>query len=260
MQPICASLIAWVFEICLPDFAKRREYGEEMREEHRGTARAIAHKYLDSGEPLGWFEELYSRAGDDVSVIPWADLEPNPNLVNWLNQFGPVGTVRALKVGSGLGDDAEELARRGFLTTAFDISEAAIAWSRRRFPRSSVSYVVADLFSAPTEWEALFDFVLESYTLQVLPPHLRAEAVRCIASFVAPGGTLLIITRGREPSEPEGKMPWPLTREEISFFETQGLKEVAFDDYMDAEDPPVRRFRATYRREDAPYLPPARSG
>lgn len=220
-----------------------------MSKTHRATAREIAHKHLDSGDPLGWFEDLYSRAFEDTSIIPWADLEPNRNLIDWLNRHGAAGSGRAIKVGSGLGDDAEELTRWGFETTAFDISEAAIAWSRKRFPQSSVSYIVADLFSAPIEWEAKFAFVLESYTLQVLPPNLRADAVSCIASFVAPGGTLLVIARGREPSEHEGKVPWPLTKDELSLFETQGLKEVSFEDYMDKEDPPVRRFRATYIRE-----------
>jgi ubiquinone/menaquinone biosynthesis C-methylase UbiE len=220
-----------------------------MSEIPRATAREIAHKYLDSGDPLGWFEDLYSRAGKDTSIIPWADLEPNPNLIDWLNQQGAPGSGRAIKIGSGLGDDAEELARRGFETTAFDISKSAIWWSRRRFPQSSVSYIVADLFSAPIEWNATFDLVVESYTLQVLPPNLRADAVRCIASFVVPGGSLLVIARGREPGEPEGKMPWPLTRDELSLFEAQGLREVSFEDYMDREVPPVRRFRVAYRRE-----------
>jgi hypothetical protein len=91
--------------------------------------------------------------------------------------------------------------------------------------------------------------VLESYTLQVLPPALRAEAIRFVASFVAPGGTLLVITRGREPNDPEGKMPWPLTTKELGLFQTHGLKEISFEDYIENEDPPVRRFRVTYRRE-----------
>ena len=220
-----------------------------MNNKHRAAAREIAQKRLAAGDPLGWFEELYSQASENSAIIPWADMMPNPNLIDWLDRHPQATTGKALKIGCGLGDDAEELAQRGFATTAFDISESAIAWCRKRYPQSSVSYIVADLFCEPFEWKAKFDFVLESYTLQVLPPNLRAEAVRCIASFVAPNGTLLIIARGREPGEPAGKMPWPLTKDDLSLFEAHGLAVVSFEDYMDSEDPPVRRFRATYRRE-----------
>ena len=219
-----------------------------MSEEKRKIARAIAHKHLRAGDPLGWFEDLYSHAGDNESIVPWANLKPNPNVVDWLDQQELSTPCQAIKIGSGLGDDAEELSRRGFKTTAFDISKSAIAWSRKRFPQSSVTYVNADLFSAPLEWKSRFDFVLESYTLQVLPPDLRAHAIQCIASLIAPGGTLLVIARGREPSAPEGEMPWPLTRAELSLFGDQGLKEVNFEDYMDSEKPPVRRFRVTHRK------------
>ncbi len=187
-----------------------------MSEEHRATARGIASRYLETGDPLGWFEALYRQADEKASIIPWAEFEPNPNLVDWLDRHRPDGSGRALKVGSGLGDDAEELSRRGFETTGFDVSQTPIAWSRSRFRDSAVSYVTADLLNAPDERSDRFDFVLESYTLQVLPPALRAEAIGCIASFVAHGGTLLVIARGREAAEPEGNMPWPLTKKELA--------------------------------------------
>jgi hypothetical protein len=219
-----------------------------MDETHRAIAREIAHRHLEADDPLGWFEDLYSQASGDASVIPWADLKPNPNLVEWLNQHRSVCSGPALKVGSGLGDDAEEMTRRGFDTIAFDISRTAVEQSQARFPNSLVSYVIADLFSAPGDWHGYFGFVLESYTLQVLPPDLRANAIKCIASFVAPGGTLLVITRGSEPGESEGNMPWPLTKEELGLFQTHSLKEISFEDYLDNEKPPVRRFRVTYRR------------
>jgi SAM-dependent methyltransferase len=221
-----------------------------MTEAQRTTARDIAQRHLASGDALGWFEDLYSQAAGDVAIIPWADLIPNSNVINWLDQHQVAGTGReALKIGCGLGDDAEELARRGFRTTAFDISASAIAWCRRRYPQSPVSYVVEDLFRAPIEWRGKFDFVLESYTLQVLPPYLRREAINHIAAFVAPHGTLLVVSRGREPDEPQGEMPWPLTKDELTDFLKLGLKEVSFEDYVDDEDPPVRRFRVAYRKE-----------
>lgn len=222
-----------------------------MNDSTKKKARELAREHLEAGDPLGWFEELYSRAGADASMIPWADLEANPNLVRWLDRNLPDHPGRALIVGSGLGDDAQELARRGVVTTAFDISDSAIAHCQKRFPDSAVAYIRADLFSAPHAWQGQFDLVIESYTLQVLPPELRPEAIGAIASFVAPGGTLLVIARAREADEPEGKMPWPLTKGEVALFQSHELNLVALEDYWDDEAPPVRRFRATYRRGSA---------
>jgi ubiquinone/menaquinone biosynthesis C-methylase UbiE len=142
-------------------------------------------------------------------------------------------------VGCGLGDDAEALAARGLDVTAFDISPTAIEWCRKRFPASKVAYKTADLFRA--DFSA--DFVLESYTLQSLPVLQRRKAMECIARFAA--GTLLVLTRGREPSEDPGKLPWPMTRQELDHFQELGLKEIAFEDYADRG---VRRFRVEYKR------------
>jgi SAM-dependent methyltransferase len=218
----------------------------------RKRARDLARHYLAEQNPTGWFEALYAESGGDAGAIPWADMAPNPNLVEWLDrhlagELVPIG-ARAMKVGCGLGDDAEELARRGYDVVAFDISQTAINWCQLRFPATQVKPFVADLFSAPTEWEGRFHLVVESYTLQVLPPALRPDAMQRIAGFVAPGGTLLVIARGREPSEDEGAMPWPLTRDELDVFTENHLDVVAFEDYLDSEDPPVRRFRVEYRR------------
>jgi hypothetical protein len=81
-----------------------------------------------------------------------------------------------------------------------------------------------------------------------LPHNLRAEAIRAIAEFVRPRGKLLAIVRGREPEEPQGELPWPLTRSEMAGFVRAGLEEEPFEDYWDGEEPPSRRFRALYVR------------
>ncbi len=199
---------------------------------------------------MNTFESMYVQAQGDPAAISWADLVPNPNLVRWLEGNNIDGAVKqALVVGCGLGDDAEELAQRGFATTAFDVSSTAIRWCRRRFPTSDVKYVAADLFRIPGAWKEFFDFVLESYTLQVLPVDLRPQAMTAIAALVAPGGTLLLVARGRDDDDPPGNSPWPLTREELGGFNSHGLVEQAFQDFMDDESPPVRRFVITYRRK-----------
>ena len=209
----------------------------------------LAQQFLAADDPTGWFEALYASAGGDASAIPWGDLRPNPNLTRWLDGHPIPPGLRALTVGCGLGDDAEELARRGLNVAAFDVAPTAIDWCRRRFAGSAVSYRVADVLHPPAEWRGAFDFVLESYTLQALPPDVRGNAVRRIAELVAPSGRLLVICRGRDAGEPEGSMPWPLTREDVAgFVEMCGLVEESFEDFVEAEDPPVRRFRCVFRR------------
>src|SRR5690242_15221720 len=106
---------------------------------------------VTAGDATGWFEKLYAEAQAGGPVVPWADGEPNPNLLDWadatsLNGAGPGGAARtALVPGCGLGYDAEFLARRGFAVTAFDISPTAVAAAKRENPGSAVRYVTADL-------------------------------------------------------------------------------------------------------------------
>ncbi|MFC1799132.1 class I SAM-dependent methyltransferase [Thermodesulfobacteriota bacterium] len=215
----------------------------------RKKAREFARVFIERGDPIGWFEPLYASAEGDANSIPWADLRPNPNLVEWLdsNRMDASGK-KALKIGCGLGDDAEELARRGFDVTAFDISPTAIEWCIARFPDSTVKYTTADLFDSPVGWDKYFDLVVEINTLQVLPFDLRPAAMDQIARFAASGGTLIAICRGRDLMEDEGLMPWPLLADELAGFKNSGLKEVSFEDFLDRETPPARRFRAVYRR------------
>ena len=196
------------------------------------------------------FEQLYRSAAGDASKVPWAELRPNANVTRWLDRdLGDVTRGRALVIGCGLGDDAEELACRGLAVTAFDISPTAIEWCRRRFPRSRVDYVQADLLQTPATWTGAFDFVLESYTIQAMGITVRDRAMRQVASFVAPPGTLLIVCRARGDDEPPGDLPQPLSRRELSVLTGLGFNERSFEDYIDDDvDPPVRRFRAAYLR------------
>jgi hypothetical protein len=107
---------------------------------------------------------------------------------------------------------------------------------------------VANLLTPPTPWLQNFDLVFESYTLQALPPDLRARAIAQLANLVARSGQLLIITRGRDETDPPGELPYPLTLQELDALELAGLQKQSFEDYFDDEDPPIRRFRVLYTR------------
>ncbi|MEZ6189221.1 MAG: class I SAM-dependent methyltransferase [Planctomycetota bacterium] len=214
----------------------------------RARARDLRDRSLERRDPTGWFEALYSEAGADATQVPWADLGPNPHLVAWCQREGIRGAGRAVKVGCGWGDDAEFLAAQGFDVVAFDVAPSAVARCRARFPGSPVDYRVADLLALPEALRRSFDVVVEAYTLQVLPPELHPRAIEATAELVAPGGTLVVICRGREPEDPCPGLHWPLTRAELEGFIAAGLREVQLEDFLDAEEPPVRRFRATYRR------------
>jgi hypothetical protein len=218
---------------------------------HRDEVRRLAQESIARGDATGWFEELYQRASGSWDRVPWADLAANPYLVEWLGSPEARASGKScLVVGCGLGDDAEALSAAGFDVVAFDISRTAIEACRSRFPASRVAYAVADVLAPPPSWTLRFDLVFESYTLQVLPPAARSVAMAALASLVSPRGRLFLLCRAREREEPEGQLPWPLTREELEALREQGLRELSLETFFDHETPPVRRFRALFARAD----------
>jgi SAM-dependent methyltransferase len=213
-----------------------------------------------SGDPTGWFDELYVAAERGEREVPWNREEPNPRLVAWVEEQGLSGDGKsAVVVGSGLGEDAEYVAGLGFDTTAFDIAPTPIRAMASKFPDSKVNYVVADLLNPPSEWHHAFDFVLESITVQALPPEYHPEATAHVTELVAPGGTLLVLSAaGEEGDEPDGP-PWPLTRAEVEAFEQGGLETVEIEAIEDAtEESFPHRWRAVFRRPAYARPPPQR--
>ncbi|MBV9387235.1 MAG: hypothetical protein JOZ78_12500 [Chroococcidiopsidaceae cyanobacterium CP_BM_ER_R8_30] len=77
-------------------------------------ARQLFAKYAESGSPLSYFDALYQESQRNPHLIPWARLEPNPFLVSWVEHKPRAWQGwRCLKIGCGLGDDAEYLAGLG---------------------------------------------------------------------------------------------------------------------------------------------------
>ena len=222
---------------------------KEGKEKAREKLREIASEFKERGDHLGWFDAVYSHAQGDIENIPWADLEPNRFFKVWAEQTGLKGNGRrALVVGCGLGDDARYLADLGFDVTAFDISSTAIEWAKRLDADANIQFETADLFQPPRGWLGSFEFVLEIYTIQPLPLELRSQAVDAVASFVAGGGELLVVCRGREDDEQTEQIPYPLSKRDLSGFEKAGLVQTEFKEMIDDEDDGTRRFIVRYQR------------
>lgn len=209
-------------------------------------ARRLAAESLAAGDPIGWFERLYAESGAGAAIVPWDSGTPYAMLAEWAAKREVRGDGRrALVVGCGLGDDAAYVAEAGFDTVAFDVSESAVEQAKKRFPASGVLFRRADLFDPPQEWREAFDLVVEVMTVQALPEDLHAGAIERIASFVRPGGTLLVIASARDEGGPVFAPPWPLTPSEIAAFATGGLVPYEIEDFRDGER---HRCRATFHR------------
>jgi ubiquinone/menaquinone biosynthesis C-methylase UbiE len=152
----------------------------------------------------------------------------HPSFGSWLSKNTLVGDGKlALVVGCGMGDDAIELEVLGFEVTAFDVSGTAIKYCKERFPQSKVEFVRADLLEIQSQWQSKFDFVLEIFTVQALPPKYEKELIQNISNFVAPDGHILIIAEvGKEERSFENGPPWLLTSQHIDSFSSCGLKVV----------------------------------
>ncbi len=215
----------------------------------RERIREIQSEYAKKGDALGWFEALYKDANGDNERIPWADLKPNKFLVRYAEDTNLRGENRtALVVGCGLGDDARYLHDLGFRVTAFDISPTAIDWARKIHAGSDIKFFAADLFNAPKEWFAAFEFVLEVYTIQPLPLEMRSQTIDAIANFVEFKGKLLVVTRGREDDEIPTELPWALSKKDLSRFLVNQFKQTDFREMLGDEEPPIRRFVVEYEK------------
>jgi SAM-dependent methyltransferase len=221
---------------------------------HRIDARQLIEHHLEAGRPTGWFEPLYARVGRNVARLPWHAGGAHPYLVDWLDD--PVADVpgrRAIVVGCGLGDDAVEVARRGYEVTAIDIAPTALRRARRRARRAGVTPVTwreADVLSTPDDLVGAFDLVVEVHTVPWLPGVVRDAAMQAIGALAAPGGVVVAVTllavHTDAVAAAEGP-PWPQAPSELAAYRAAGLERVALE-HPDPDETGRLEARLTFRR------------
>lgn len=229
---------------------------------HQVDTRLLIENHLEAGEPTGWFEPLYSLVGRDVGRLPWYAKGPHPYLVDWLDApvVEPPGR-RAIVVGCGLGDDAIELARRGYEVTAIDIAPTALRRARSRARRAratSIAWREVDLLSAHEDLRGAFDLVVEVHTVPWLPGVVRDAAMQAVGTLAAPGGVVVAVTLLAAHTEivaSAGGPPWPQAPSELAAYRAAGLERVALE-HPDPDDAGRLEARLTFQRP-APSTPAA---
>ncbi len=133
--------------------------------------------------------ERHWKEGDADGPGAMSVSPPNPHLVREIGELTP-GT--ALDAGCGAGAEALWLASHGWQVTAVDVSAEALAQAAERATAiesaENIRWVEADL----DVWdpEGVFGLVTTHYAHSSLP---QLELYDRLASWVAPGGTLLIV-------------------------------------------------------------------
>ncbi len=143
---------------------------------------------MDHSFDKSYWDEHWQGDRDDGPAAMVAN-RPNPHLIREVTDLAP-GT--ALDAGCGAGAEAIWLASRGWRVTGADIAAEALARAAERAATAGVAdrvqWVEADLAT----WEpgATFDLVTTHYAHPAMP---QLDFYDRIASWVTPGGTLLIV-------------------------------------------------------------------
>ncbi|GAA3590193.1 class I SAM-dependent methyltransferase [Kribbella ginsengisoli] len=121
---------------------------------------------------------------------------PNPYLVNATTTLTP-GT--ALDAGCGAGAEAIWLASQGWQVTAADISRTALDKAINRAAGLPINWLEADL----TVWtpDTQYDLVTTHYAHPTIP---QLAFYQRLSTWVAPGGTLLLVGHGHAPDPSHG--------------------------------------------------------
>lgn len=153
----------------------------------------MSHHHTGELEGIAFWESHYGQ-----SERVWSG-KVNQVIENLVKPLTP-GT--SLDIGCGEGGDVLWLASHGWQATGLDISPTAISRARddakrHEIPAALAQFVASDL----DQWETdkTFDLVTLSF-FQAPFEFPRADFLRKAASFVAPGGHLLILSHAERPS------------------------------------------------------------
>ena len=200
---------------------------------------------LNSSVPAGEFFERYAK-GD----LPWQIDRPQPEVLKMIEEGKFESPV--LDIGCGAGDNAIELARRGYRVLGMDLVPEALRMARQKAEKAGLAqppeFILGDatrLAESGVEAETILDCAL----FHIFEDEERPAYVRGLETVLSPGGRLHILSF----SELETREPGPrrLTLESIveAFGHGWELEEAVRSRYWDrTRADGAHAWRVTFRR------------
>jgi len=206
----------------------------------------VKERAFDTAVPANEFFERYEK-GD----LPWQVDQPPPEGLRLIEEGKFESPI--LDLGCGLGDNAIELARRGYRVLGMDLVPEALRRARERAGKAGLiqppEFLVGDalkLQESGVEVETVLDCAL----FHVFEDEERPAYVSGLETILSPGGRLHILSF----SELETREPGPrrLDRESIAgaFGPGWTLEEAVRCRYLDRVRPDgAHAWRVTFRKD-----------
>lgn len=123
-------------------------------------------------------DAFWSRSYKDDNNPGWNLGEAAESLKDMLPRL-KMARSRVLVLGCGEGHDAAYIAQHGHLVTAVDISAGALERAKKLYGHiSGITWVQADLFKLPREFDDSFDVVFEHTCYCAINPQRRSELMK----------------------------------------------------------------------------------
>lgn len=154
-----------------------------------------------------WSQIYKSEANPD-----WNLGDPAEALKDMLPRL-KISRSRILVLGCGEGHDAAFFAKAGHVVTAVDISPLAIERARKLYGDiENLTFLQADLFNLPREFDQAFDIVFEHTCFCAINPSKRQNLVKVWNRVLVSGGHLMGVFFALEKREgpPYGGTEWEL--------------------------------------------------
>lgn len=166
-------------------------------------------------------EKYWSQIYQTEENPGWNLNAPSTALVDMLPRLKmPKSSV--LIPGCGEGHDAAYFAEQGHIVTAVDISSEALNRAKKKYGHfSNITWLEADVFKLPREWDQRFDLIYEYTCFCAVNPSRRNELIKTYKRLLHSQGQLmaLFFVMPKRSGPPFGGSEWELRKRLESHFQ-----------------------------------------